>query len=261
MDKDFQTLGYKVFPHEDALFDWAVRAAPIALAAAQDTDQHNMWLRSNGTWFVGVDTVPLNADDCINGSAPLAGAGAAFARSLQSEPWDGWGAGQGSICYPKYPLQDKGESDASFRYRARRDSAHLDGLKPIGPNRRRHFDEFHSFIFGIPLGDVDAGAAPFVIWEGSHHIFGEMLAKVFDGIDPKEWHAIDITDIYGQTRARIFDTCKRIEIPAKQGACYVAHRFSLHGVAPWTATGPDAHRSIVYFRPYWTGSLRDWLQP
>jgi hypothetical protein len=104
------------------------------------------------------------------------------------------------------------------------------------------------------------GAAPFVIWAGSHVIFQQMLWDTYAHLAFEEWESIDLTNTYQKTRARIFETCPRVEIHADVGQCYIAHRFSLHGVAPWTNdTGAD-HRSIAYFRPYWSGDMQDWLR-
>ena len=59
---------------------------------------------------------------------------------------------------------------------------------------------------------------------------------------------------------RVFDTCERVEIAAKPGEAYVAHRLVLHGVAPWaeSATAGEEGRMICYFRPI-SGGPKEWL--
>ena len=50
------------------------------------------------------------------------------------------------------------------------------------------------------------------------------------------------------TRRKVFETCPRIELPAKPGEAYLLHRHCLHGVAPWpdkATAGPDG-RPISY---------------
>ena len=259
MRAQFQSDGYAVFDFDPLIKRWAQAALPIALSAAENPANSD-WVRSGRTWFVGVDTLPVDDAGQIENSPKLVGQGPDFCRQLCSADWAGWGAGQGSICYPDYPKKDVGESDAAYAYRKYRSSAHLDGLKPTGRNRRRHFDEFHSFIFGIPLTENVAGAAPFVIWKGSHLIFQKMMWDVYAHLPPDEWEGVDITNVYQETRARIFEICERVEIAIPVGHCYLAHRFSLHGVAPWTAE-PNAaeYRAIAYFRPYWQGNWYKWL--
>ena len=86
--------------------------------------------------------------------------------------------GQVSVTYPGYPRQDAGESDAQARYRRRRDAAHVDGLLPIGPHRRRMLKEPHAWILGLPVTECGAGAAPLVVWEGSHEVMRDRLGAV-----------------------------------------------------------------------------------
>jgi hypothetical protein len=63
----------------------------------------------------------------------------------------------------------------------KRSSAHVDGLHAERPEKRRRLRELHDFILGIPLDDVDEGAAPFAIWEGSHEIMREAFHNGFKG--------------------------------------------------------------------------------
>ncbi len=249
----FDTLGWAKLPYNQALAAWVKSTHPLALKAANDPDHRTNWLRCQGTWFVGVDV--------LTNAAPLSGPVVKAAELAMGHKGFDWGKGQVSTCYKGYPKQGANETDSMFNYRRNRDFAHLDGLKAVGPNRRRMMDEFHGFILGIPLNETPPDAAPFVIWEGSHLIFRDMLEKAYAGIQPVSWPQIDITEIYQQTRTEIFKTCKRVEIHAKSGEAYIAHRFALHGMAAWDddLEGPDEGRMIAYFRPYWDGDMQGWV--
>jgi hypothetical protein len=89
---------------------------------------------------------------------------------------------QVSVTYPGYPRQDPGESDAAHRFRRDRDAAHLDGLLPVGPEKRRFLRETHAFILGIAVTEASEGAAPLVVWEGSHRMIRDVFAQAFDGV-------------------------------------------------------------------------------
>lgn len=257
----FYERGWVKFPSDPKLSDWVRAVAPQAVRIARDPVHIANWLRSGGTWFAGVDVLGNAADGSVGKGPPLAGLAADFCQRLIGAGSMGWGDGQLSVCYPGYPRQDAGETDAAFRYRLKRDNAHLDGLKAVGPDRRRKLEEYHGFILGIPLNEVPEGASPFVIWEGSHHIIRAMLESAFDGRDPAEWPDIDVTEAYQETRRKIWAECPRVELTAKPGEAYVAHRFALHGVAPWRSKNPapEAGRMIVYFRPETGATDAGWL--
>ena len=73
----------------------------------------------------------------------------------------------------------------------------------------------------------------------------------------------DVTEIYQETRRRVFETCARVVVTAPPGCAIVLHRMTLHGVAPW-AKGADAaggRRMIAYFRPEMPGGVPAWLAP
>lgn len=257
----FETLGWAKLTFDPNLAEWAKCALPWAIKAANDPAQHVEWLRSGGTWFVGVDALGNDAKGCIAGSAPLAGPVLDAARCVMGQNDFDWGAGQVSVCYKGYPKKDDAKTDGAFNYRKTRDYAHLDGLKAVGTARRRMMEEFHGFILGIPLNETPPQAAPFIIWEGSHLIFRNMLQTAYAKAPVKDWVQIDITEIYQKTRAHIFQTCKRIELHAKPGEAYIAHRFALHGMAAWPedANGPEDGRIIAYFRPHWQRDMQGWL--
>ena len=169
--------------------------------------------------------------------------------------------GQVSVTYPGYPRPRWGEGEAAFRYRLNRGAAHVDGLKPSGPDRRRHVDEPHGWILGLPLTEAPPEAAPLILWEGSHRILGPALARAMEGHPPEDWHRVDVTEAYQAARREVFETCPRIALHARPGEAYLLHRHCLHGVAPWAegaAAGPDG-RMIAYFRPLMPGGVPTWI--
>lgn len=257
-DRDFAHRGWCRFAHDARLAAWVAGALPAA-RAARANPENDRWLRCNKTWFVGVNALDNDADGALANGIPLTGEAVAFIRNTLFPRPFAWDRGQVSICYPGYPDYQgcrAEEGDGAARYRLKRDAAHLDGLLPEGPERRRHLRECHGFILGIPLLDVPAHAAPFVVWEGSHRVAQAMLQKHYAGLPPERWGEVDVTDIYHQARQRIFDSCRRVEIHARPGEAYVVHRLALHGIAPWPANTGGAkddaggrERMIIYFRP------------
>ena len=211
---------------------------------------HAQWWRHGRTWFVGVDALPNDGAGALPGGPPLSGEAIGFIRDHLSFQGP-WHRAQLSVCCPGYPQRDSNETEAQHNYRLKRDAAHVDGLHGEGPGKRRHFRERHQFILGIPLNETDEAAAPFVVWEGSHHIIGETFATVFAGLPPGQWGDVDVTDAYQKARARVFATRRRTLLHAKPGEAYVAHKYSVHGVSPWRpdAVAPDNMRAIAYFRP------------
>jgi hypothetical protein len=255
----FFARGWCRFGHDPGLLEWIEAALPAA-RACRDDPRHAEWLRYQQTWFAGVNALPNDARGAVGGGGPLRGAAVEFiARELGLDGF-AWDAAQVSICYPGYPQPMQGESEALLRYRRLRAAAHVDGLLREGPDRRRHLREHHGFILGIPLVEFDAGASPFVIWEGSQEIMREAFRRRFAGLAPSAWGDEDVTEIYQQARERVFAECERVVVHAGPGEAYLAHRLSLHGMAPWedgAAAGPDG-RMIVYFRPHTCGPF-EWL--
>lgn len=236
----------KVGPHP-ALAAWARAAHPLAVRELRDTDQP---LRCGGTWAVGLDLLPNAADGAVDGT-PL--------------PWDVLGLtpealhpAQLSTVYPGYPQPSPDESEAAYGFRLRRDSAHLDGLLPVGPEKRRMVQEPHGWILGLPLTVSDA--APLVVWESSHIIMQAALSQALAPYPPGTWGDVDVTDAYTAARAEVFRTCPRRELPSLPGEAVVLHRHLIHGVAPWKdgAVAPPEGRIVAYFRPL-LPSVRDWL--
>ncbi|NKX45658.1 hypothetical protein [Roseicyclus persicicus] len=247
--------GWQVFPAEPAVLDWVAAARGPALAAVDNPALRARWLRHAGTWFAGVDVLPNDADGRVGQGPPLAGAARdaaeAVAGRLALHP------AQVSVTWPGYPGRDEGETDTAHAYRLRRDAAHLDGLLPEGPDKRRHLREPHGYILGLALTGGGAGAAPLVVWEGSHEVMRGAFRAAFAGVPPGRWGEIDVTATYQAARRRCFDTCARVELPLAPGEAVLLHRLSLHGIAPWTGAAA-APRAIAYLRPL-LPRLADWL--
>ena len=252
----FLDRGWQTFSVDPAVLAW-LDAADAAIRCAVADPAHDNWRRCGGTWFAGVGALANDHAGAVAGGPPLGGAAVRFARQLAGGPF-GWDRAQVSVCYPGYPQRDSGESAAAFAYRRDRDAAHVDGLLPVGPERRRFLREHHRFILGLPAGPADAAAAPLAVWEGSHRIVREALAASFGSRPPEAWHDLDITAAYHAARRRIFRQCRRVTLLAGRGEAYLVHRLALHGIAPWGAGARVAERTILYFRPE-SGDPAAWL--
>lgn len=248
------TAGWARFGPDPALRRWAAAARPLALQAIAISTE--AW-RCGGTWFVGVDALANDAHGAVGG-IPLRGL-AAQAVADQFGPQD-FHRAQLSATRPGYPQPSADETDAAYRYRLNRDAAHIDGILPIGPNRRRMIREPHGFVLGIPLTESDPGAAPLVVWEGSQNIIAQAFRATLAPHDPAQWSEVDVTDAYHAARAQVFDTCPRRILHASPGEAILLHRHLLHGVSSWAAgaTAPPDGRIIAYFRPQ-LASVSDWL--
>jgi hypothetical protein len=247
--------GYAVLPVQDGVLAWAGAAAERARRITADAAQRDRWLRHGGTWFVGVDALDNAADGSVAG-VPLSG------------PWEGlvprpghWHRAQISVVYQGYPGRDPEDTEASHAFRRDRFAAHLDGLLPVGPERRRMLQEPHAFILGVPLNPAAPGAAPLVVFEGSHRLIREALAPIFKGLPPEAYATTDITDAYHAARKRVFDTCPARKLPLLPGQSVLVHRHAIHGIAPWetTAWGAEEGRMMAYFRPLFTDPA-DWIR-
>ncbi|MDH3219390.1 MAG: hypothetical protein OEO19_07655 [Gammaproteobacteria bacterium] len=248
--KQFFDRGWCRFAADPELQRWVGAALEHARATLADPRQSN-WLRYQGTWFAGVNALPNDDDGAVGESGPLRGEAINFINDELGLSGFAWDLAQVSICYPGYPMPMDGESPGRAAYRRERDAAHVDGLLPEGPARRRHLREYHGFILGIPMVEFDADASPFVVWEGSHEIMRKAFRRRFDGLPPGLWGEEDITDIYHAAREQAFAECRRVEIHARPGEAFIAHRLVLHGMAPWrdgAVAGADG-RMICYFRP------------
>lgn len=241
--------GWRRIGPDPRIAAWAEAALPVAKAALVASEEP--W-RCGGTWFVGVDALP-NGPDGRMGDAAFPWA----ALPLEPRPLH---PAQLSVVLPGYPRPWAGEDAAAFRFRQTRDAAHLDGLLPTGPDRRRRVKEPHAWVLGLPLTACTEGASPLVVWEGSHEVMRAALREALCGHPPGDWGNVDVTDAYKAARAEVFRTCPRIVLPARPGEATLLHRLTIHGVAPWApgAEAPREGRIIAYLRPMLTG-VADWL--
>ena len=260
MVKKFLSRGWARWPVEAHVAAWSAAVRPVAEARVNDPALRAAWLQCEGTWFVGVDALPNGPDGAVGGSGPLSGAAFTEAGRLYgSLPLH---AAQVSVTYPGYPRPRKGEGEAAFRYRLKRDAAHVDGLLAEGKARRRMLKERHAYILGLPLTECDPGASPLVVWEGSHLVMRAVFAKALGPHPEASWDRIDLTETYHAARRQVFDRCPRVAVPARPGEAFLVHRLALHGVAPWAvdASAPAAGRMIAYFRPELPPGSRAWLE-
>lgn len=247
---NLRARGWCRLGHDCDLATWVAASLPAARRAVA-APEHSQWLRCGGTWFAGVNALGNDATGKVPGGVPLPSQLVDTVRGLCGLDTIAWDRAQVSVCYPGYPRQGDEETDAAFGYRLRRDAAHVDGLVREGPDKRRHLREPHAFILGIPMSTTTAGAAPLVVWEGSHEIMRRAFRTAFAGLAPKLWGEEDITEIYHAARREVFAQCPRVVVHAIPGEAYVVHRLALHGVSTWldgAEAGPDG-RMIAYFRP------------
>ena len=240
--------GFAVFDHDPGVLAWAEAAHAVALHIASDPVIRAANLRHGDTWFVGVDALPNGPDGAIAGRK-LIGRWEDHVEAPAE-----WHPAQLSIVYPGYPRQDPGESEGNHRYRVLRHAAHVDGLLPIGPARRRYLKEPHAFVLGLPL--TSSRASPLMVWPGSQRIMGDAFRGRIGEADPGE---VDLTDCYHATRREVFARISPVPVHALPGQSVLLHRHLLHGVAPWAEgdTAPPEGRMIAYFRPQF--SARNWL--
>lgn len=252
----FAARGWARFPADPALARWTAAALPAALLALAAGAEP---LRCGGTWDVGLDALPNDAAGAVGG-VPLAGAAIDAVETLAGRlPLH---FAQISSVYPGYPRPWAEESDAAFRYRLTRDAAHVDGLLPVGPDRRRMIREPHAWILGLPLTRTGPGASPPVVWEGSHRIMARTFSEALAGHPTACWAEVDVTDAYHAARREAFATCERVVLDAGPGEAVLIHRLALHGISPWAegAEAPPEGRIIAYFRPELPGGIADWLK-
>lgn len=256
----FRTRGWCRFDADPVLASWVARTLPAARATIA-APENAKWWRCGGTWFAGVNVLGNDALGAVPGGPPLAGRAIDFIRDHLGLSGFTWDPGQVSVCTPGYPQPMPSETDAAFRYRRDKDAAHVDGLVPKGPERRRHLEEPHAFIIGIPMVEASAGSSPVVVYEGSHELVRAAFAERFAGLAPERWPDEDATEAYHAVRRRIFEACPRVEVHASPGQAYIIHRLALHGVARWAedaTAGPDG-RMIVYFRPVLV-KMNEWVE-
>lgn len=249
--------GWMRFAADPGLRLWVEAALPLARDALQRDLEPR---RCGGTWDVGLDLLPNDPAGRVDG-VPLVGAAiTALRRDFGDLPLH---RAQLSTVHPGYPRPWDQESDAAFRYRLQRDAAHVDGILPVGPDRRRMIREPHAYILGLPLNAVGEGASPPVVWEGSHRIMARAFRSALGGHAETDWPETDVTEAYHAARREVFDTCKRVAVAAGPGEAVLIHRLALHGISPWAdgAKAPPEGRIIAYFRPEYPGGIAAWLRP
>lgn len=244
--------GYVVFDYDSRVADWAQAACRIATQVSADPKRRGPDnLRHGQTWFVGVDALPNAADGSIGG-VPLAGPWEDLVPDVPLHP------AQLSIIYAGYPKQEAEESDANHRYRRDRHAAHVDGLLPVGPQRRRFALEYHAYILSVPLNDVVQ--SPTTVWPGSQRIMQQALRTAI-GDQPAD--QVDITTAYQAARAHVFKACSPVPLILKPGQSALLHPFVLHGTQPWDVQlkteGQGQGRMIAFFRPSCAGGAQQWL--
>ncbi len=251
--------GWVILPRDPGLDPWLGAARRAATAILEDPGARATWLRHGGTWFAGVNVFPNAPDGAVDGVA----LSETLWRHLAAMGLDGpaWHPAQLSVVYPGYPGRDAGESDASARFRLNRDAAHVDGLLPVGPDRRRMLREPHAFVLGLPLTPGGPDRAPLTVWDQSHRVIGDALGQALVAHPSGDWPDVDLTEIYQAARRRCFETCQRRPLPVEPGEAVVLHRHLLHGIAPWRGEGDadQAGRQIVYVRPECPGGIAEWL--
>lgn len=255
----FFEKGWIVFPPEPCVSTWVETAHSEALHALEDPALAH-WYHCERTWFVGLDALSNDAEGRLPGGPALSGTVVTFIKN-HCGGWPVLHRAQISGIFPDYPKPRAGETAAGFRYRLNRDAAHVDGILGKGEPKRRFVEEPHAFILGLPLSQAEAGAAPLVVWEGSHKIMQDALRDAFERAGTDNLSAIDVTDVYQDTRRCIFETCRRVAVHGPPGTAILVHRLALHGVAPWAdkASAAPEGRLIAYFRPAMPGGLRAWV--
>ena len=261
--KDTWRHGWVKFSFDPQIAAWAKAAKLYAEVVIADQEMQKLWLQCEGTWFVGVDVLPNDPAGRLDDSVPLAGSAVDFivqnfGRLPALHPAQVW------VIYPGYPKPRAKETPAAFRFRQTRDAAHIDGILPQGPGRRRNLIEPHAFVLGLPLNNTSQGASPLVVWPDSPVIVRRHLNAAFASIPLEQWSGVDVTEIYADARREVFATCKRLELPAQPGEAYLLHRLALHGVATWTADESESQkgeegRIVAYFRPPWRDTLQQIL--
>jgi len=255
----FFEKGWCRFKYDANIAAWVSEVLPVARRSVV-AKENAQWLRCGDTWFAGVNVLPNRADGSVKDGPILQGDVIDFIHQEIAPRGFEWDSGQISVCYPGYPQPMASENEKAFRYRQKRDAAHVDGFLPEGHRRRRHLREFHGFILGIPMTEFDSTASPCVVWEGSHELVRAAMRKRFEGVAALNWGDQDITDAYHAVRHRIFEQCPRATLTAEPGEAYLIHRLALHGVAPWQsdAIASTEGRMICYFRPE-IGDAKGWL--
>ena len=246
----FNRFGWAVLDPDKEMYEWIDQAKKISQQKLDKNYFIKKQLRCGGTWFVGANFLKNDSHGKLNGVS-LKGKAVRSIVDRYGKLFSEWDQAQVSICYRGYPQPSKSETLASFNYRKNYFGAHLDGIIPIGQPKRRYAQQYHTFIFGIPLVNFNAFAAPLVVWEGSHQIMRDAISRRLLKSSVKLWKDLDITEIYQEARKEVFLKCEQKKIVVPLGGTYILHRQVLHGVMPWGKHGrsDEKGRMIAYFRP------------
>ena len=260
LSQDLAQHGWHRLPPTASLLAWS-KAHLASAQACMSNPKNKHWWRYQNTWFAGVNVLENDAAGAV-GDKPslpqdllqeLANYCLAETNTLDQ--------GQVSALYPGYPQVDLQQSEAANHFRQQHYAAHLDGLVPLGPTRRRFLTEQHSFILGISLTEHPANAAPLMVWPNSHQRIQAWLKSTLEDKSPTSWDQLDLTDEYQQLRKQILDDTEPHALHLAKGEAYVVHRHLLHGMGHWPTDLADPlqqGRIIAYFRPCWH-QPKDWL--
>lgn len=254
----FGDKGYVKFNYDEQIVKWADCAREKGSEILANPGQLEEWLQCEGTWFVGVDVLPNDSSGGFD-EVKLPCIFSKFLDKINLKPYH---KAQLSVIYPGYPRPRLGDSKSAFEYRLKRDAAHVDGLLPVGAQKRRYLIEPHGVILGVPLNNTHPGASPIVVWKGSHRIMQQEFSKIFSNVPPSDWKNIDVTETYKNARRHCFENCERTVINSPLGSGYALHPLLLHGITPWFSSkqGPDSlSRQVAYFRPL-LNEVQDWLK-
>jgi hypothetical protein len=253
--------GWCRVPADAAARSWAAGALSLARAALSGV-QADQW-RCGATWCVGLDLLPNGPAGHLPDGTPPPEEALRLAWAHLGRAPAALHPAQVSVLRPGYPRHGPEDSAAAFRYRLERDAAHVDGLLPCGPARRRHLREAHGFILGIGLTAGGTGQGPLVVWNGSHRVLGAAFAEALAGLDANAIAATDLTETYQTARRAVFTSCDRVPVALAPGEAVLLHRHCLHGIAPWPADipaiDPSGFRMTAYFRPAPFEDLREWV--
>lgn len=243
-----EAAGFVVFDRDVRVERWVNAARARVPDALNDPCVPQDQLRHGRTWFVGLNALPNDNVGAVD-RVPLDGPWQNLAPTLPLH------CAQVSIVYQGYPKQDAGESDANHRFRVNRKAAHVDGLLPIGPEKRRYPKELHAYILGIPLNECRA--APTVVWRGSHHIMQRAMRDAIGRQNPRD---VDVTEVYKAARREVFETCEMVALDMEVGQSALIHRFALHGTEVWAphVSSIQEGRMIAFFRPEFENH-KQWL--
>ena len=231
---------------------WAAAARPAAAAAARDPAKAH-WLRCGGTWFVGVDALPNDAQGRV-GERPAA-------RRCRHglHPRRTWHfpcrctARRSRSATPAIRSPRREESEAAFSFRLKRDAAHVDGLLAEGPEQAPH-PEGAARLY--PRPDADRAIRR---RSTAYRVGGLASASMRDMFEKAARRpcAGDLARhrphrrLSGGAPRRSSPPAGGSRLPSAPGEAVLLHRHLLHGVAPWgeVPTASADGRMIAYFRP------------